>query len=233
MTAAADKYLTKALKYPSFELQAKASLAVVKAGAQKWEEALTYASSVSTQVGDRDPTMLNIIGIAASNVGKQQQAEDALTKALALNPDNPVYHRDLGVVLVRSQKLDKARQHLETAALSPTAPPEIKAHATSVVASITEAEVALCNSLVKAGRSVDAMPVLTRISASKLTATETRGWADGLLGQVNKLPAEDPVAPGSPISPAGDGDGLYPVNNNNANQQDNQAPVIFQAPQGN
>ncbi|HPT47680.1 MAG TPA: O-antigen ligase family protein, partial [Candidatus Rifleibacterium sp.] len=226
---AADKYLTKALKFPAFELQAKASLAVAKAGTQQWAEALDYAASVSAQVGDRDPTMLNIIGIAASNVGKQQQAEDALVKALALNPDNPVFHRDLGVVLVREQKLDRARKHLETAATLAGSPPEIKTHATSLVASITEAEVALCNSLVQSGRSNEAVPILARISDSPLTATDTRVWAGNLISRYNRVPAEasEPMPAelpdGSKIAP--------PVTDGIATSTDNQAPVIFQAPQ--
>ncbi len=216
LMAAADKYLTRALKYPSFELQAKASLAVMRAGDQKWQEALDFAASVSAQVGDRDPTMLSIIGIAASNVGKQQQAEEALVKALALNPDNGVFHRDLGVVLIRQQQLDRARQHLETAATMQTSPPEIKAHASSLVASITEAEVAMCNGLMQAGRSNEAVPILSRIAASKIVATETRTWAEGLVTKYNRLPAEAPA-----VVPA---DGI-------ASFTGNQVPGIIQAPQ--
>ncbi len=216
LTAAADKYLTLALKYPSFELQAKASLAVIRAGDQKWQEALDFAASVSAQVGDRDPTMLSIIGIAASNVGKQQQAEEALVKALALNPDNAVFHRDLGVVLIRQKQLDRARQHLETAATMLSSPPEIKAHATSLVASITEAEVAMCNGLVQAGQTNEAIPILSRIAASKLTATDTRVWAEAQVTKYNRLPAEAPA-----VVPAG---GI-------ASFTENQMPGIIQAPQ--
>lgn len=202
LMAQADKYLTKALKYPAFELQAKASLAVAKAGMQKWEEALEYASFVSAnpQVAERDPTMLNIIGISSSNLGKQTLAESALTKALALSPDNMVFHRDLGVVYLRAQQLDKAREHLEKAALSPTSPPEIKNHAVSLVASITEAEIGLCKSFIQAGRSGDAFPVLGRISASKVVPAETRAWAEDLLVKHNRLPAEAPAVNTPPVN---------------------------------
>ncbi len=190
----AEKYLSKALKYPAFELQAKASLAVVKAGAQKWQEALDYADEVSKKVSDRDVTMLNIIGVAASNLGKQQQAEEALVKALTLAPDNPVYHRDLGVVLVRSQKLDRARRHLETAAGSLAASPDIRTHAISLIASVTEAEIGMSNSFIQGGKPYDALPILKRLAASGYTATETRVWADNMLVKYNNLPAENPAA---------------------------------------
>ncbi|MDD2999442.1 MAG: O-antigen ligase family protein, partial [Candidatus Riflebacteria bacterium] len=186
----AEKYLTRALVYPAFALQAKASLAAVKAGLLKWEDALLYAASVSAQVEDRDPTMLNIIGIAASNLGKQQQAEDALKKALVLQPDNMVYHRDLGVVYLRSKNLKLARNHLEKTALSAASPSEIREHAVGLVASITETEVNLSRSLIDSGKILEAMPLLTSLAESKMVGTNTRDWAENLLVRYNHLPAE-------------------------------------------
>ncbi len=235
LMAQAEKYLTKALAFPSFELQAKASLAVVKAGAQKWEEAYNYAASVSALVQDRDPTMLNIVGISASNIGLQQRAEEAMVKALDLNPDNPVFHRDLGVILVRSQQLGRARQHLETAAGSAAAPPEIRSHAISLVASITEAEVNMSNSLLQTGKASEAVPVLARIAGSALTATETRQWAEEMIRKYNRQPAEALTpAPQMPLQqPLTAPGGETGAGTGETTSVTPSGTVIFQAPQGN
>ncbi|MBU1107574.1 MAG: O-antigen ligase family protein [Candidatus Riflebacteria bacterium] len=195
LTAQAETYLTRALKFEGFELQAQASLAVIKAGQQKWSEALTYAASVSAQVADRDPTMLNIMGIAASNLGDQALAEKSLTKALELNPDNIVFKRDLGVVYIREQRLDMARPHLEDVALSSTVPPEIKQHALSLIASVTAAEIGMVQNLVKAGQEVQAQQILMRLHGARTVSLEQREWAESMLIKLNKLPAEEPVAP--------------------------------------
>ncbi|NLF95690.1 MAG: hypothetical protein GX569_03065 [Candidatus Riflebacteria bacterium] len=211
MTNQAETWLTRALKFDGFELQAKASLAVIKAGQQKWQEAFEYAASVSAQVSDRDPTMLNILGIAASNLGDQARAETALSKALELSPGNHVFKRDLGVVYVRSQRLDLARPQLEDVALSPSAPPEIKQHAEALIASITEAEVGMVQNLLKSGHEQHAQPILQRLHKARTTSEEQKKWAEDLMVKINRLPAEalqtQPVQPlpnaiidGQPIS---------------------------------
>ncbi|PKL45794.1 MAG: hypothetical protein CVV41_01980 [Candidatus Riflebacteria bacterium HGW-Riflebacteria-1] len=190
----AETYLTRALKFEGFELQAKASLAVIKAGQQKWQEAFNLSASVSEQVADRDPTMLNILGIAASNLGDQGRAEIALQKALELHPDNMVFKRDLGVVYIRSQRLDLARPHLEEVALS-AAPPEIKQHAESLIASVTEAEIGMVQNLLNSGQGVHAMPILQRLHSARTVSPQQKKWAEDLLVKINRLPAEAPIAP--------------------------------------
>ncbi|HQB84154.1 MAG TPA: hypothetical protein PLR50_11705, partial [Candidatus Rifleibacterium sp.] len=193
------------------------------------------AASVSALVQDREPTMLNIVGISASNIGLQQRAEEAMVKALDLNPDNPVFHRDLGVIFVRSQQLGRARQHLETAAGSPASPPEIRSHAISLVASITEAEVNMSTSLLQGGKAGEAIPVLARIAGSALTATETRQWAEELIRKYNRQPAEMPTpAPQMPLQqPVMAPGGETGAGAGEPTAVTPSGTVIFQAPQGN
>ena len=197
----AETYLTRALKFEGFELQAQASLAVIKAGQQKWQEALDYSASVSAQVADRDPTMLNILGIAASNLGDQPRAELALNKALDLSPGNMVFKRDLGVVYIRAQRLDMARSHLEDVALADAAPPEIKQHALSLIASVTEAEIGMVKKLVGVGQDSQAQAILQRLHRSRTVTPEQRTWAESTLVNLNKLPAEAPASQPQPQQP--------------------------------
>ncbi len=190
MLKQAETFLTKALKFPAFELQARASLAVIMAGIQRWQEALDYAASVSVLVADRDPTMLNIIGIAASNLGDQNRAEVNIKKAIELHPENMVYKRDLGVIYVRSNKLDQARTQLEEAALALSSPPEIKQHATSLVASITEAELNMARNLLSSGKEAEATPYLNSLMKARMVDAQLKGWAESQLVKINRLPAE-------------------------------------------
>jgi tetratricopeptide (TPR) repeat protein len=196
MMEKAEIYLEKAADYKAFSLQAKASLAVIKATLQKWEDALEVASEVSANVKDRDPTMLNIIGISSSNLGLHEKAEQALKKAVMLKPDNNVFLRDLGVVSVRLKKFPQARRYLEKVALSPASPPQMKQHAKSLVASITSAEVAKSRSLLQQQELKAARPLLTSLARGRLVGTETKKWANDNLAILENLPAEKNVHDG-------------------------------------
>lgn len=184
----AEKYLTRAAKYESFELQARASLAVILAGQQKWQQALDHATWVSEKVESRDPTMLNIVGISASNLGDHSTGESALKKALELHPGNPVYSRDLGVVYIRQNQLELARNYLEESAISPASPPEIKQHATSMIASITEAEIAIAQNLLATGKNEEAASTLYRLHKARVVDEQVRKWAETQLARIR--PAE-------------------------------------------
>lgn len=194
MVAKAELYLARAAKFQQFELQAKASLAVIKASLLKWPEALELAADVSTKVQDRDPTMLNILGIAASNLGDQPRAEQALKKALALNPTNAVYVRDLGVVYVRMQRFDLARPYLEQLMFATNSPPDLKQYAQAMVASITAIEVGQAQNLLKNKQIGAAKPILERLMMARSVASETRDWASEVLMCSGLLKPEQPVA---------------------------------------
>jgi O-antigen ligase/Tfp pilus assembly protein PilF len=193
MLAKAETYLEKAGAYPSFALQAKASLAVAKAAMLKWAEALELASEVSTQVADRDPTMLNIIGISASNIGQHNRAEDALKKALALHPDNMVFNRDLGVVYLRMNRLDLSRKYLEKVALSELSPADVKSHAETMVASITAVEVGQAQAFLKKNNPGKATPILKRLANAEVMSSSTQDWAASLLVRMGAMKPEQPV----------------------------------------
>jgi O-antigen ligase/tetratricopeptide (TPR) repeat protein len=190
----AEEYPEKAAGYEAFATQAKASLAVAKASLLKWEEALELASEVSVSVADRDPTMLNIIGIAASNVGDHKRAEQALKKAVALHPGNMVYNRDLAVVYLRLKRLDLARHYFEKVVLSAQSPKDIKAHADQMIASITEAEIGQVQGLLQNKRFREAQPILERLTAAKVIASQTKDWAETLLVRLGMMKPEVPVA---------------------------------------
>ncbi len=201
MVNKAELYLQRAARFPQFELQANASLAVVKAGLMKWSEAKTLAASVSAQVEDRDPTMLNILGISASNLGDQATAEGALKKALELHPGNPVFMRDLGVVYVRMQRFDLARQYLEPLAQSDHSPADLKAYAETMIASVTAVEVNQARNFLKSQQYAAAQPILERLAAAKVVASDVRDWATNLLIRQNMLKPETPVvAPAIPLN---------------------------------
>lgn len=196
MMEKAEIYLEKAADYKAFAIQAKASLAVVKATMQKWQDALKVASEVSASVQHRDPTMLNIIGISSSNLGKHKNAEEALKKAVMLKPDNNVFLRDLGVVSVRLQKFPQARRYLEKVALSPVAPPQMKKHAESLVASITPAELNQARSLLQQHRFKKARQLLNSLAKGRLVGTQTRKWAKETLAGLDNFPAEKNIHDG-------------------------------------
>jgi tetratricopeptide (TPR) repeat protein len=223
MLATAEDYLAKAMEYSSFRVQAKASLAVAKASLLKWEEAYKHASEVSAQVKDRDPTMLNIMGIAASNLGENKKAEVALKKALMLQPGNMVFNRDLAVVYLRMQKLGLARKYFENVALSPKSSAEIKAHADQMIASITAVEVHRARSLINSKKISQAKPVLEGLMNARVIATQTREWATSILIKSGMIQPEQSV-----ISPS------VEIRNNSpiyqAPQQNNE-PDILQVPQ--
>lgn len=209
----AEHYLSRAARFPQFSLQANASLAVIKAGNMKWNEALELAKNVSAQVQDRDPTMLNIIGISATNVGEHAVAEDALKKALALNPDNPVFMRDLGVVYVRMQRFDLARHYLEQLALAANAPLDLKEYAESMIASITAVEVNQAQTILKSERPHEAKLILERLAGARVVKDDIKNWAANVLVRMGMLTPEKPV-----VAP--------PIEINN------QDPVIHQFNQG-
>jgi tetratricopeptide (TPR) repeat protein len=166
--------MEKAMAFKNFELQAKASLAVAKAALLKWDEAGKYAADVSALVQHRDPTMLNIMGIAASNLGNNAKAEEALLKAVTLQPDNAVYKRDLGVVYVRLHKFPEARNMLEGAAFSAGVPEDLKNQSIGLVASMTAYELGQVNELLRTNKRNEAVDIMKRVMQSKLTASSTR-----------------------------------------------------------
>ena len=95
LTKDAEKYLTKLLRFDQFKVQAQATLAILFSQNGNWAKAFESSSAVVQKVPN-DPTMQNILGLSAFNLGQSDMAIKALTEAIRLNPGNPVYHRDSG-----------------------------------------------------------------------------------------------------------------------------------------
>jgi len=55
------------------------------------------------------------LGLAFSQIGELQQAEEALTTAERLSPENPVVHNELGIVYRKTGRFDEARASYEKA----------------------------------------------------------------------------------------------------------------------
>jgi prepilin-type N-terminal cleavage/methylation domain-containing protein len=195
--AKAEWALERAMKFPAFATQAAANLAVVKATTQKWSEALALAASISAGIGDTDPTMLDIVGISASNLGQHATAEAALRKAITLNPQQPVYKRDMGIALLRANRLPEARSFLEEAVAMPQAAGAVKAEAETLLASMTAHELNLGKSFIVQGQRDAAIQVLQHLAGAKVVDEPVRQEVQSLLKSlVGALPAEANPAPG-------------------------------------
>ncbi len=197
----AEKALERAITFPAFETQAGAVLAVVKAHRQKWAEAYAIGASVSRAIGGADPTILDVVGIAASNLGEYATAETNLRRALELQPGHPIFKRDLGITLVRQNRLAEARPLLEDAYDAPTTPPQIKVEIEGLLASMSVVEFGQANSLVKAGKQAEALPIVQRLLKGKAVSPQVQENLKAMLG--GTLPAMAATAAPAPVlSPA-------------------------------
>jgi tetratricopeptide (TPR) repeat protein len=120
-----EKWLKELLRFDQHKFQAYASLAYLYSQQNRWSDALNSANEAS-KIVPNDPNMHNIIGISAYNSGDYNLAIDELQKALQLNPANPIYHRDLGMVYMSQRKFSEAKQHFEIIINSSNCPQDIK-----------------------------------------------------------------------------------------------------------
>lgn len=186
----AEWALERALRFDQFKLQATANLAVVKAGSQKWQEAMDLAASASLAVNNSDPTMLNIIGVSASNLGQNEKAEAALRKAIQLSPDQPVFKRDLGIVLLRSNRIGEAREHLEAAYLAPNVPQNVKEDTRGMLASVTLQMFMIGNHLAEHGRNEEAVQAFRILHLSKTIEPSLKKQVEEKLKALGAFQAE-------------------------------------------
>ena len=128
LEANAEKHLKRLLKAEQFKLQANASLALFYAQKSDWTNAFVYATAASKDVPD-DPTMLNIIGLAAYNTGNNDIAIQTLEKVITIAPNNPVYHRDLGMAYKKAKNYSLAKNHFEKCIASKNCPEELRTYA--------------------------------------------------------------------------------------------------------
>jgi len=208
----AEWALDRAGNFPAFELQAAANLAVVKASLQKWQEAFNLATSVSAKVGDNDPTMLDIIGISATNLGLVASAESALRKAVSKNPSQPIYKRDLGSLLVRSNRTAEGRSLLEEAYQSTDLPPNVGAEIKAALASLTMQQWMIADDLIASGNHQAAISILREIYNTRVVSDGMKKDAEAKLKELGGLVAEKgPVPAEKTPEPAGSGGTLASV----------------------
>lgn len=180
----------RACNYEKFAPQAGANLAVVLATQQKWEEALRWAASISSLVGNTDPTLLDVIGISASNLGQFATAEQALRVAVALNEDQPVYKRDLGIALLRMNRGDEAQSFLEKAYTASNVPENVKAEVESLLASITLYHRDLGKKLLSAQKTSEAVVHLKKAYEAKVIPKEMKEEIGSIFKSMNLFQAE-------------------------------------------
>lgn len=132
-----QNYLVKAAKYDNFSLQANAALAISYATAEKWHEARETARLVSQNVNDRDPFMLNIIGVAATHLNDFDEAVKTLEKAVSLNP-NVLYVRDLGTAYYKNGQLEFALQKFKSIVDAKGVDASLKKYAEQMIAEINK-----------------------------------------------------------------------------------------------
>lgn len=209
----AEWALEHCAQFPQFTTQAAANLAVVLAQAQKWDKALAFSASLSASINDTDPTLLDVVGISASNLGQYATAERALRKAVELQPGQSVYKRDLGVTLVRQGRLVEARGYLETALTAGDLPEAIKGEVRTILASVSSAMYNQGADFINKNRREEGVQVLKQLIAAKVGAEPQVKQAVELLRSLGALQAEQASgasavaasgaspAPGSPAVP--------------------------------
>ncbi len=197
----------RAVNFNQFTVQAGANLAVVLATLQKWEEAYTLAASISASVNDTDPTMLDILGIAASNLGQMATAETYLRKAIAVKDDQPIYKRDLGLTLLRMNRTVEGRKYLEDAWAAPGLPANLKSEIETVLASTSLFQRDFGVNLLRTGKKDEAIKHFQGLLDAKYLPGNLRNELASVLASLGglnaeKVPANIGTAPMGSSSPA-------------------------------
>jgi len=206
----AEWALRRAVKFSAFGVQSGAKLAAVLASLQKWQDALMVAASVSAQIGNNDPTQLDIIGVAASNLGQNATAEAALRRAIELNPVQSIYKRDLGVVLLRSGKMQDARKNLEESFAGQDTPPQIKNEVQALLASMSVHQRDIGVTLLQQGKPQEAAAVLMEVYNAKVAPPNVKDEVTKILAELLKKKGENATAAMTPVPPP-DASAVIPV----------------------
>jgi tetratricopeptide (TPR) repeat protein len=186
----AEYGFTRAAQYTPFAIQGSANLAVVLATQQKWQEAYTLAASVSATIGGNDPTMLDVVGICATNLGLLATAEVALRRCVELRPDHPVFRRDLGITLLRVNKIDEAHRHLEDALLSSALPASLKPEIEGFLATTTTHLWASANTAAQQGNPIEAIRLLRVLNDSRILPANAKAEVAKALATLGAIPPE-------------------------------------------
>jgi arylsulfatase A-like enzyme/Tfp pilus assembly protein PilF len=97
-------------QHASERLRGEVARALAEAGASV--EAARVLEPVAQTA---DPPLLNLLGIALSDSGRQQEARVVLERAVAADPKNALAYQTLGMVALRQDQPQQAKQYLEKA----------------------------------------------------------------------------------------------------------------------
>ena len=83
---------------------------------------LSQAENIYQQILQNDPSQpiaLHLLGVIAHQEGRNDVAVDRITRALAIEPDYTDAHNNLGLTLLRTNRLDEAleQENYELAAI--------------------------------------------------------------------------------------------------------------------
>ena len=99
----AEKRIIKAKKYDKKGKKKKAL--------KLYEEALDYLYEAN-KVEPLEPRILNYLGLANKKVGKLEDAEIYLIMGLEIEPENNEMNKNLGILYVATNRIDKANERL-------------------------------------------------------------------------------------------------------------------------
>ena len=93
-------------------LSEKFTQAVTHINNKKFDEAIELLVDVTSNTDKHSAPYINL-AIAYSEIGKIQDAENTLVKALKINPSHPVTNNELGLVYRKTGRFDKAKTTYE------------------------------------------------------------------------------------------------------------------------
>jgi tetratricopeptide (TPR) repeat protein len=184
----------------------------------------------------RNVAALNLLGIAYFQSGEAQRAVAPLHQALALNPDLPSGHYNLGRILQGLKRYEEARRHYELALARQPDDPEIHNNLGTLLRAIgrhdeaiarfrgalerkpdyAEAHVNLGNALHALGRHQDAIAAFERavtLNAGVAAAHSSWGHALAAVGRheeaLKRFDAAVALRPGDPIAHFDRGNALH------------------------
>ncbi|NHA14237.1 tetratricopeptide repeat protein [Thioalkalivibrio sp. XN279] len=99
------------------EAQADFAAALGLLQQERYQEGIDLLVSVAERAPDAAAAHINL-GIAYARLGRSDEAEASMLRALALNPQHPVAHNEMGMLCRKTGRFDAARAHYEQALAS-------------------------------------------------------------------------------------------------------------------